>query len=87
MLAGGAAARLQQLIDEHEAGLEGLRQRCARPQRAVDVFDTLFKSRITAGNLIMAAGEAMAHLQCLQAAGELHSDLDKDGVRWFRRAA
>ena len=35
------------------------------PKRAIDVFDILFKREIDDGNLIMATGESLGHLNCL----------------------
>jgi len=80
----GVKARLDALIDEHETGLEKLRELCREPRRAVDVFPALFKSRITDNNLIMAAGEAIAHLNYLWYEGELEIAKVEDGVRWYR---
>lgn len=80
----GAHRRLRQLVDEHESGLEKLLHLCSqRPQRAVDVFPALFKSKINDGNLMMATGEAVAHLHYLRNRGQLDAHDDADGVRWF----
>jgi len=80
----GVMARLDELIEEHEHGLEKLRRLCRRPQRAVDVFPALFKSEITDSNLMMATGEAIAHLHYLLFAGELETETDDAGVRWYQ---
>jgi len=80
----GVKGRLDALIDEHEAGLEKLRQFCREPQRAVDVFPALFKSEITDSNLMMATGEAIAHLNYLVYEGEVDFNTDENGVRWYQ---
>lgn len=80
----GVMARLDALIGEHETGLENLRRLCRHPQRAVDVFPALFKSEITDSNLIMATGEAIAHLHYLLYAGEMDVEADDAGVSWYR---
>lgn len=80
----GVKSRLDALIGEHETGLEKLRELCRQPQRAVDVFPVLFKSKITDSNLIMATGEAIAHLHYLCYEGELEVAKVEDGVRWYR---
>jgi len=80
----GVVARLDALIAEHETGLENLRRLCRRPQRAVDVFPALFKSEITDSNLMMATGEAIAHLHYLLFAGEMGMETDEAGVCWYR---
>lgn len=80
----GAHVRLDELILEHETGLEKLRKLCQEPKRAVDVFPALFKSKITDSNLIMATGEAIAHLKYLCIQDELDFTTDETGTRWYR---
>lgn len=80
----GVRTRLTQLIEEHEQGLADVKAHCATPQRAVDLFDVLFDSRITDGNRIMATGEAVANINYLLAAGELALDDVRDGAHYFR---
>jgi glyoxylase-like metal-dependent hydrolase (beta-lactamase superfamily II) len=75
--------RLNQLIDEHETGLEKLLEHCVAPKRAIDVFPVLFKGRISDGNLIMATGESVAHLNYLVKQGELNVTTDESGVHWY----
>ena len=80
----GVKSRLDALIEEHETGLVELRKLCREPKRAVDVFPALFKSKITDNNLIMATGEAIAHLNYLWYEGELQIARFEDGMRWFQ---
>jgi len=80
----GLGARLDALRDEHELGLQRLRRLCREPRRAVDTFPALFKSRITDNNLVMAIGEAVAHLNFLLHRGELQTWRDDLGVNWYR---
>ena len=70
------AARLTQLIAEHEEGLAKVIDLCTELQRTVDLFGALFKSQITDGNLIMATGEAMANVNYLLARNELGRGTD-----------
>jgi glyoxylase-like metal-dependent hydrolase (beta-lactamase superfamily II) len=79
----GARRRLAAIIREHEENLVKLLEGCRAPKRAVDVFGLLFKSKINSGNLMPAAGEAVAHLNCLLQRGEL-TRTDKDGVYWYQ---
>jgi len=79
----GAYTRLDELILEHETGLDKLRSICSEPRRAVDVFPALFKSRISNSNLIMATGEAIAHLHYLCYRKELEIETDENGVKWY----
>ena len=80
----GVKHRLNALIEEHEMGLDKLRQYCRQPRRVVDVFPALFKSKITDSNLMMATGEAIAHLNYLLYEGEVSINTDEVGVRWYR---
>jgi glyoxylase-like metal-dependent hydrolase (beta-lactamase superfamily II) len=82
----GAPARLQELIDDHEHNMEKLATLCAEPQRAVDVFPALFRSRITTGVYGMATGESIAHLNCLRFRGRMEREPDADAVEWYRTA-
>ena len=79
----GLKGRLDALIGEHEDGLDKLRELCREPRRPLDVFPALFKGRITENNLMMATGEAIAHLNYLLYAGEFNIDTDKNGVHWY----
>jgi len=81
----GAHDRLDSLIKEHEEGLESLHTWCVKPRRAVDVFPALFKSDINDNNLIMATGEAIAHLNYLLEQGRLFAETDNDGTIWYQR--
>ncbi|HLF30854.1 MAG TPA: MBL fold metallo-hydrolase [Xanthomonadales bacterium] len=80
----GAQLRLDQIIAEHQDGLDKLQVACCRPLRAIDAFPFLFKSEINHNNLIMAAGEAIAHLNYLQNLGTVRSWLDAHKVRWYQ---
>jgi glyoxylase-like metal-dependent hydrolase (beta-lactamase superfamily II) len=80
----GAHRRLEVLIDDHLEGLARLEALCREPKRAIDVFPALFRSRIDDRNLIMATGEAIAHLNYLLDRDRLAVDTDDAGVRWYR---
>jgi glyoxylase-like metal-dependent hydrolase (beta-lactamase superfamily II) len=82
----GAKLRLKELIDGHENAMEKVLDLCAEPQRAIDFFPALFRTRITSGNYLMATGESLAHLNCLMARGALKRGADKDGVDWYEKA-
>jgi glyoxylase-like metal-dependent hydrolase (beta-lactamase superfamily II) len=80
----GAHARLDQLIHQHDTGLEGLVELCRTPKRAVDVFPALFKGPVTGSNLMFATGESIAHLNYLLDAGRITVEADNDGVDWYQ---
>lgn len=81
----GAHRRLDALIHEHDTALEKCIELCAEPRRAIDVFPALFKGRISDGNLIMAIGESVAHLNYLLEAKQVTVEPDAEGVSWYRR--
>lgn len=81
----GAHQRLQQLIDDHEEGLEKLYTLCAQPMRAIDTFPALFKGKIDENNLIIAVGESLAHLHYLRAEGRILASVNEDGVNIYSR--
>ncbi|HEX2593798.1 MAG TPA: MBL fold metallo-hydrolase [Rhizomicrobium sp.] len=79
----GAHLRLQELIDMHENNMDKVYAMCGQPQRAVDVFPALFRSRITSGVYGMATGESLAHLNCMRVRGRIERTADKDGINWY----
>jgi glyoxylase-like metal-dependent hydrolase (beta-lactamase superfamily II) len=81
----GAHARLDALISEHLDGLDKLELLCTEPKRAVDTFPALFKSKIDHKNLIMATGEAIAHLNYLLNVSRMNVERDADGVDWYQK--
>lgn len=80
----GVHTRLDQLIAGHEEGMAKLFDLCREPKRAVEVFPALFRSRITAGNLGMATGESLAHLNCMMSRGEMTRSVAGDGTWLYR---
>ena len=82
----GAHERLDALISEHEDGLAELYDWCSERRRAVDTFPALFKREINDGNLIMATGEAIAHLNYLLLLGRVSVEVDDDGVKWYQQS-
>lgn len=82
----GAHQRAKSLIDEHHDGLRKLSELCREPQRAVDVFPALFRSRVPSGEFVMATGEAIAHLNYLRFEGVMNTWLDDAGIRWYQMA-
>ncbi|MFN3816092.1 MAG: MBL fold metallo-hydrolase [Brevundimonas sp.] len=81
----GAHARLDALLRGHDVALRRLERTLAEPKRAVDVFPSLFGRAVGEGVLGMATGEAIAHLNYLEAQGRIVRDRDADGVDWWAR--
>jgi glyoxylase-like metal-dependent hydrolase (beta-lactamase superfamily II) len=80
----GAHERLDELVAEHESGLDALETYCREPRRATDVFPVLFRGEIRGSNLVMATGESIAHLNYLANQGRIERDRDSAGVAWYR---
>jgi len=81
----GAHERLDALIAEHQDGLAELEAWCTEPRRAIDTFPPLFKRDINDGNLIMATGESIAHLNYLLDHRRISVEPDNDGVNWYQK--
>jgi len=80
----GGQNRLDELIKEHEDCLGQLLGRCRQPRRAIDVFPALFRGEVSDSNLLMAVGEAIAHLNYLCYRGQLRAEIDGQGTRWYQ---
>jgi len=66
----GLHIRLDQLRDDHHAKLGALAGFCAEPRTAVEAFAVLFK-RPVGDDMMMATGEALAHLHWLENHGQV----------------
>ena len=80
----GTHMRLDALISEHMLKLEKLHDFCREPRRAIDTFPALYKREITPDHLIMATGEAIAHLHYLIDTNTMVADADNNDVFWYR---
>lgn len=76
----GLHTRLSQLIDGHERDLRQLLEFLNEPRRAVECFPPLFTREIGSGELGLAIGETLAHLNCLLGQRRIRRYLDDDGV-------
>jgi len=79
----GAYTRIDAMILEHEERLDALREVCASPQRVVDVFPSIYRSKIDDRNRIMATGEALSHLNFLVISGEVQAEF-RDNANWYQ---
>lgn len=82
----GLHARLTQLIEGHEDGLNKLHDMLAEPRRAIDVFSALFKREIGPEVFFMATGESLAHLNCLLGRKTATVTRNEKGVDWYQQA-
>jgi glyoxylase-like metal-dependent hydrolase (beta-lactamase superfamily II) len=87
----GLHARLDALERGQHVALTRLKRTlAARPRRAIDVFGALFGRAIESTDVAllgMATGESLACLNHLMHAGQVHREIDQDGVAWYRMAA
>ena len=77
----GLPLRLSQMIENHHAALARLRAHLAQEQTAVGCFPALFRRQIGPADYGLALVESVAHLNYLQARGQV-TRTDRDGV-WF----
>jgi glyoxylase-like metal-dependent hydrolase (beta-lactamase superfamily II) len=80
----GLHARLDALIQGHEARLQRVLEQLTEPRRAVDLFGVLFRRHAGMDMLSMATGETIAHLNCLMNRGLARRANDPSGVAWYR---
>jgi glyoxylase-like metal-dependent hydrolase (beta-lactamase superfamily II) len=82
----GLHARIGELLEEHQRDFDKLKAALGEPKRAVDLFDSLFTTKILGSQLLhLATGECMANLNYLESLGEISRIVDDDGVAWFQR--
>jgi len=79
----GVLARIEALKRGHAVSLKRLERTLRQPCRAIDVFPALFARPVGDGLLGMATGEAIAHLNHLEARGRVQRERNADGVDWW----
>lgn len=81
----GLGARLAELTEHGEAGLDRLEGFLAEPRRAAECFGVLYGRTIGAGEYLLALGEAVGHLNRLTCTRRAERTLGADGA-WLWRA-
>lgn len=82
----GLPLRLRQMAENHEGALSRLLEHLGEPQVAAECFLPVFKRRIDGPEYGMALVEAVAHLNCLLARGQVSRSLSAAGAwLWQRR--
>lgn len=82
----GVGERVAALQAHHAARLGELEAACDQPRSAAELLPVLFPRPLDTHQTMFAMGEAIAHLNHLEAAGRLMRITDGDGVICFRRA-
>ncbi|MEL0083395.1 MAG: MBL fold metallo-hydrolase [Gammaproteobacteria bacterium] len=75
----GIRARLRELIDHHEDRMLAIEEHALEPALARDFLPILFKRKLDPGQMMMALGEAIAHLHLLMHRNRIERTLDADG--------
>lgn len=81
----GLHVRLRYLIEHHEEHLLALEEACVEEQpMAMDLLPVLFKRELDPGQIGLALGECLAHLNYLLQRGQVERTLDDDGRYRYR---
>jgi glyoxylase-like metal-dependent hydrolase (beta-lactamase superfamily II) len=82
----GLHARLDALRAHHDARLAETLDALGEPRTAADLIPVLFRRALDTHQLSFAIGEALAHLNYLEAAGSITRTLGAGGIERFRKA-
>jgi glyoxylase-like metal-dependent hydrolase (beta-lactamase superfamily II) len=80
----GLRPRLNQLIHHHEDRMLACEEHCLEPRTAVELLPILFKRDLDQRQMMMALGEAIAHLNLLIHRHRIERRLHEDGVYRYR---
>lgn len=75
----GARERLRQLIDHHEDRMLAIEEHCVSPATARELLPVLFSRKLDPRQMMMALGEAIAHVHLLLHRNRLERSLSEDG--------
>jgi hypothetical protein len=79
----GVRERLRQLINHHEDRMLAIEEHCQTPALARDLLPVLFKRKLDPRQMMMALGEAIAHLHLLMHRNRIERTLGEDGCYHF----
>ena len=80
----GVKPRLRDLINHHEDRMLAIEEACVEPKIARDLLPVLFARKLDSGQMMMALGEAIAHIHLLIHRNRLQRIESDDGVYRFR---
>ncbi|MGI9324431.1 MAG: MBL fold metallo-hydrolase [Pseudomonadales bacterium] len=75
----GIRPRLRDLISHHEDRMLAIEEHCTVPRTAKDLLPVLFARELDPRQMMMALGEAIAHIHLLLHRNRLHQVLHEDG--------
>ena len=76
----GVSERLHELIDHHEERMLAVEEYCTEKRTSVELLPIMFKRKLDGRQIMMALGEAIAHLHLLMHRKRIRRILDDDGV-------
>jgi glyoxylase-like metal-dependent hydrolase (beta-lactamase superfamily II) len=79
----GLRQRIDDLTGHHLEQLDKLAAVCVEPKLAVEVLPLMFRRELKGMHLVLAMGEALAHLEYLVHAGRLHRERVADRIRYI----
>jgi len=79
----GIRERLRQLISHHEDRMLAIEEHCVEPAVAKDLLPVLFARKLDPRQMMMALGEAIAHLHLLMHRNRIERTLHEDGCYRF----
>ena len=79
----GVRERLRGLISHHDDRMLAIEEACVEPQIAKDLLPVLFARELDPRQMMMALGEAIAHLHLLMHRNRIQRVLDDDGCYRF----
>ena len=80
----GIRRRLRDLIGHHEDRMLAIEEHCVEPAVAKALLPVLFARKLDARQMMMALGEAIAHLHLLMHKNRIERTLHEDGIYRFR---
>lgn len=80
----GIRERLRGLISHHEDRMLAIEEHCVEPALAKDLLPVLFARKLDPRQMMMALGEAIAHLHLLMHRNRIERRLGEDGHYRFR---
>jgi hypothetical protein len=80
----GVKTRLRDLISHHDDRLRAIEEVCVEPKDAKELLPVLFNRELGPPQMMMALGEAIAHVHLLLQRNRLERELDEHGVYKYR---
>ena len=80
----GLNLRIKQIVNHHRSALKRIEKYINKnPKSAYDIFPVLFKRKIKDSEMVLALGEAVAHLNYLSKYGIIRREKSEKGVNLF----